>query len=84
MEHFLEYSAFYIMLTVLWYVSSYLEGELSGEKELKKSLQQLTSIFANYLKKKKKKKLSLFFMGGSRGLGIHIGCERIKTFTPFR
>jgi len=63
MEHFLEYSAFYIMLTVLWYVSSYLEGELSGEKELKKSLQQLTSIFANYLKKKKKKKILKIFYG---------------------
>lgn len=51
MEHFLEYSVFCIMLTVLWYFHSYLEGELSREKELKKLLQQLTSIFANDLKK---------------------------------
>jgi len=36
----------------LRYVSSYLEGEIFREKEIKKVLQPLTSIFAIDLKKK--------------------------------
>lgn len=43
-------------MSVLIWRESYLE-----KKNLKKSLQQLTSIFANYLKKKKKKIVTLFY-----------------------
>lgn len=42
-------------MSVLIWRESYLE-----KKNLKKSLQQLTSIFANYLKKKKKKNCHSF------------------------
>lgn len=40
------------MLIDVRYVSSYLEGEISREKEIKKLLQILTSIFVIDLKNK--------------------------------